>query len=169
MNPRSLLLVCLLCMVVVPVTVVSGSEYMGEGIQLGGSGTMITRVTTVPATAAATAPPEVIAAGALSITTTPAGATVFIDGVQRGISPVTISNLSPGAHMLRIEMNGYTGLTVPVTITAGQTQSYITALSPAAVATDTPSQTASKKTPGFETVLGIAALGAVFSIKKISR
>ena len=169
MNLRSLLLVCLLCMVVVPATIVSGSEYMGEGIQLGGSGNTITQVTTVPATAAATAPPEVIADGSLSITTTPTGATVFIDGVQRGISPATIPGLSPGTHSLRVEMNGYTGFTTPVTITSGQTQTYTTALSPAAVATNTPSQTASKKTPGFETVLGIAALGAVFSIKKTSR
>jgi hypothetical protein len=167
MNPQSLLLVFLLCMVVVPSTIVSGSEYMGEGIQLGGSGTMITRITTVPVTAPATASLAIIAAGSLSVTTTPAGATVFIDGVQRGLSPVTIPDLSPGTHALRVVMNGYTGFTTPVTITSGQTQTYTTALSPAAVAANTPSQTASKKTPGFETVITLFAVGMIMTLKKL--
>jgi hypothetical protein len=64
-------------------------------------------------------------------------------------------------------MNGYTGATVLVTITAGQTQTYTTALSPVATAATNPRPT-SKKTPGFEPVLALFATGAIVTLKKLS-
>lgn len=168
MNYRILLLVFLVCLTAVPVPVASTGNYLGGGIQLGGSGTGITQQTTVATQETASMVPTVMATtGSLSITTTPAGATLFIDGVQRGVSPATIPDLAPGDHALRIEMNGYTGLTVLVTVIAGQTQAYTTALSPAA--TPLPALPAATKTPGFEAVPGIAALGAVFVAKKTFR
>jgi hypothetical protein len=169
MNYRILLLVFLFCLTAGSVPVASTGDYLGGGIQLGGSGSGITQVTTA-ATSAVVVPPTVTAIpGSLSITTTPAGATVFIDHVQRGVSPATIPDLAPGTHALRLEMNGYTQVTVLVTITAGQTQTYTTALSPAVgAAATTSSQPASKKTPGFEPVLALVAMGVIMTLNKLS-
>jgi hypothetical protein len=171
MNYRILLLVFLLCLTAEPVLAASTGDYLGSGIQLGGSGTQITQVTTTATSAAViTVPPPTVTAipGSLSVTTTPSGATIFIDNVQRGISPATITDLAPGSHALRLEMNGYTGVTVLVTITAGQTQTYNTALSPVAAAATMNSRPTSKKTPGFEPVLALFAMGVIVSLKKLS-
>jgi hypothetical protein len=45
--------------------------------------------------------------GELSISSSPAGARVFVDGVLRGNSPVTINNLRKGEHYVQIRMDGY--------------------------------------------------------------
>jgi hypothetical protein len=171
MNYRILFLVFLLCLTAGPVLAASTGDYMGSGIQLGGSGTQITQVTTTaPSAASVTVLPAATAVpGSLSVTTTPSGATIFIDNVQRGISPATIPGLAPGSHALRLEMNGYTGVTVLITITTGQTQTYTTALSPVGgAAAPTTSRPASKKTPGFEPVLALFAMGVIMTLKKLS-
>ncbi len=46
------------------------------------------------------------AATPLTITTTPGGATVTVDGVGVGNSPVTVQ-VRPGPHRLRASMSGY--------------------------------------------------------------
>jgi hypothetical protein len=150
---------------------VSADNYMGGEIVLGGAGPntiKITEITTaVTQPAAATVSPAVLPpSGSLSVTTTPAGATILIDGVQRGVSPATFPDLFAGPHTLLIRMDGYADLSVPVTITKGQTQTYTATLLPAT--TQMPVLPAGKKTPGFEAVGGIAALGAVLVVKKIS-
>jgi len=43
---------------------------------------------------------------AITITTTPAGATVVVDGVAVGAAPVTVP-LNPGPHRLRATLSGY--------------------------------------------------------------
>ena len=170
MNYRILFLVFLICMAVVP-AMTADSNYMGGDIVLGGAGPkQITQVSLV-ITEATTAPVPIQAqqsTGSLSVATSPAGATIVIDGVQRGVSPATIPGLSAGSHTLLVKMTGYADFTAPVTITAGQTQTSTATLSPAAgsAAAPAPIQT---KSPGFEAIFGIAALGAVFLIKKISR
>jgi hypothetical protein len=96
--------------------------------------------------------------GSLSVTTTPPGVEVFLDGGLRGISPITLDNIGPGTHSLLLKREGYADSTVPVMIAAGQTQSYSAAM--------VPESAAPSKTPGFEAALGIAALGAVLLLRK---
>jgi hypothetical protein len=43
----------------------------------------------------------------LEVTSTPAGARVFVDGTFKGVTPVTISGLSRGDHKLAFDMKGY--------------------------------------------------------------
>lgn len=93
--------------------------------------------------------------GSLSVTTTPAGVSIFIDGVQRGVSPATIPGLTPGDHTLLLKLDGYTDLSTPVSITAGKTTEYNTGLAKTA------------KSPGFEFILALAALGAVLIMRRI--
>jgi uncharacterized repeat protein (TIGR02543 family) len=49
------------------------------------------------------------ASGSLSIATTPAGATVFVDyaDASAGISPVVVGNLAPGSHVILLKKTGY--------------------------------------------------------------
>src|SRR6185503_1793548 len=56
---------------------------------------------------AARLPPLRTATGGLSVQTTPADATVLIDGQSRGSTPTVIGDLSPGAHQLTLRRDGY--------------------------------------------------------------
>jgi PEGA domain-containing protein len=45
--------------------------------------------------------------GSLQVATQPAGAQVFIDRQMVGVSPVAVSDLAAGSHVVRIELEGY--------------------------------------------------------------
>jgi hypothetical protein len=66
----------------------------------------------------AAAPAASTATGTLSISSSPAGAVVLVDGDSRGVTPLSIP-LKPGPHKVELR-NGGEPRTVPVTITAGQ-------------------------------------------------
>jgi hypothetical protein len=157
-------------MAVVPATIASG-DYLGGDVVLGGAGPrQITQVTLVitEATSAPVPVQSLASTGSLSVTTSPAGATISVDGVQRGISPATIPGLPAGSHTVLLKLAGYQDLSAPVTIVAGQTQTLTSTLAPAAgpAAAPAPIKT---KSPGFEAVFGLAALGAALLARKISR
>ena len=59
---------------------------------------------------------SVTATGTLAVQTAPAGAAVVIDGVQRGVTPLSVS-VSAGPHTLELSADGV-HRTVPVTVTA---------------------------------------------------
>ena len=123
--------------------------------------------------ATGTAPAQPDTLGSLSITTTPAGAFIFIDGVQRGVTPATIPGLSAGTHTLLLKLDGYQDISTPVTIVAGKTQDYSTGMAKitaaASAATETTNATAMpKKTPGFEFALALVAMGAVLGMRRVS-
>jgi hypothetical protein len=129
----------------------------------------VTQQATATAGAGSTAQPDTL--GSLSITTTPAGAFIFIDGVQRGVTPATIPGISAGTHTLLLKLDGYQDISTPVTIAAGKTQDYSSgmaknaAAAPAAIETTNATATP-KKAPGFAAVLGITALGTILCIRK---
>ena len=78
----------------------------------------------VPAARRFFAPPAAAAEGMLNVSTNPPGAQLFVDGVERGVTPVTVS-LKPGPHSLEVRGNGAPRL-MPVTITSGaQVSQYI--------------------------------------------
>jgi hypothetical protein len=68
------------------------------------------------------------AVGQLSIRTDPPGATVTVDGQRRGVSPLTIDDLAPGAHTVGLQ-NALSSVTEQVTIQAGATASLVVPLS----------------------------------------
>ena len=59
---------------------------------------------------------EEISGRGLAIYTNPAGARVFIDGVERGLTPVTFENLPPGNHLIRLTRDGYRDRIFTVTL-----------------------------------------------------
>jgi hypothetical protein len=110
--------------------------------------------------------------GTISITTEPSGAVIFIDGVQRGISPVTVPDLTPGTHTLLLKLGGYQDLSVPVTISAGRTQSFSSAMLKSSEVPSVTYVTASTTTAtttrssGFEAVAVVGAMGLLLFIRK---
>ncbi|HJL18892.1 MAG TPA: PEGA domain-containing protein [Sandaracinaceae bacterium LLY-WYZ-13_1] len=61
--------------------------------------------------------------------TTPSGATVFVDDEQRDeTTPVTITDLEPGTHTIRAELDNYAPYTAQITVEADQVQQLPTAV-----------------------------------------
>jgi hypothetical protein len=63
--------------------------------------------------------------GSLEISSTPAGleVQVILDGNFRGITPILLSNLSAGSHLLQLRAPGYAERVELVTVSAGQKMS----------------------------------------------
>jgi hypothetical protein len=55
--------------------------------------------------------------GEIVVTSTPAGANIFLDNVFRGISPLTLADVPDGSHVVMVRMDGYTDQTQAVTVT----------------------------------------------------
>ena len=64
--------------------------------------------------------------GALHVQTEPPGQTVFVDDTRRGLSPMTVSDLSPGEHSVSVTGSAGT-FRRAVTIAAGETLSLVVA------------------------------------------
>ena len=57
--------------------------------------------------------------GSLFVTSTPSQATVYVDSVTRGLSPLNITGLSAGGHIVQLTKSGYKAYLENVTINAG--------------------------------------------------
>jgi hypothetical protein len=66
--------------------------------------------------------------GQMQVRTEPAGARVSVDGLPRGTSPVTVSDLAPGEHAVLLESD-FGAVKQVVTIEPGQTASLMVPLS----------------------------------------
>lgn len=61
--------------------------------------------------------PPVVRYGTVNITSQPSGATVFIDGVQRGTTPLTVTGVAMGTHDVTVVKEGYYTYSTQVTVT----------------------------------------------------
>ncbi len=61
--------------------------------------------------------------GSISVRSTPSGASVYLDGNYQGTTPMTISGVVKGGHMVELEKSGYYEWSGQVTVYAGQTTS----------------------------------------------
>jgi serine/threonine protein kinase len=94
-----------------------------------------------PAPAAAPAPPAAVATrGTIVVRSTPARAGVVVDGVWRGRTPLTLSDLALGTHTIRIAERGYSRESREITLSAAQNSQDIQ-VSLAATATSTTGST----------------------------
>jgi hypothetical protein len=92
--------------------------------------------------------------GSLSVTTSPPGALVYLDGVMKGVTPATIPQVPEGPHSVLLVLDGYQDLTTTITVNSGTTSEYITGLQK------------TKKTPGFMALTGILALGILIMFRR---
>jgi hypothetical protein len=95
--------------------------------------------------------------GSLSITTTPAGALVYVDGVMMGVTPTIIPMLAEGPHAVTLMLEGYRDLKTTITINAGTTSEYITGLSK------------TTKAHGFAAGIAILSIGGLFLYRKMRK
>jgi hypothetical protein len=57
--------------------------------------------------------------GTLQLTSSPAGAEIYLDNQYRGSTPSTISGVVPGSHILEFRKSGYKGWKATVTVPSG--------------------------------------------------
>jgi hypothetical protein len=109
------------------------------------------------------------------VTTTPAGAAVYIDGVQRGVSPAVIPGLAAGDHTVLLRRDGYQDLSTPVSITAGTMNEFSTGLTPlpaggtavpVTTAADAAAVPAKTQSPGFVAAAVLCAMGILLLLRK---
>ncbi len=67
-------------------------------------------------------PAAVSAVGIITVTSTPSGATVYLDGVSKGTTSVVIQNVMSGSHTLVLQKAGYNNYTTTVTVIDNQTR-----------------------------------------------
>ncbi|MCB9561365.1 MAG: serine/threonine protein kinase [Kofleriaceae bacterium] len=66
--------------------------------------------------------PHVVAVGQLDVRSTPAGARVYLDGADRGRTPIVLDDVEAGRHELRLELDGHVGRSRYVSVAPGQTE-----------------------------------------------
>jgi hypothetical protein len=102
----------------------------------------------------------------LVIASVPAGAAVFLDGKESGVTPCEIARVKPGEHVLRFEKDQFLAFEKTVTATEGKTDSLsfvLVSLKPQPAQPAAPPPAAKR---GIDTVILIvlASLFAVFGI-----
>ncbi len=75
-----------------------------------------------------TVPP--VQSGTIYAQSSPAGASIYMNGNFYGYSPVTIPNIAPGSYTMKASLSGYTPNTQIVYVYAGQTATYYPTLQP---------------------------------------
>jgi TonB family protein len=69
-------------------------------------------------TAPAATPTPAVVEGAVHIESQPPGATVTVDGVVRGVTPLDVPGLAMGSHEVKVEQKGYAASVETVALTA---------------------------------------------------
>ena len=67
--------------------------------------------------------------GSIQVSSTPSGAKAYLDGAEKGTTPLTISNVAVGSHTVKLTMEGYKDYQVSVSVTGGQTATVSATLS----------------------------------------
>ena len=117
-----------------------------------------TSTTTIQPTVTGTVQPLPTAEfGSISVTTSPPGARVFVDGELKGITPTTIPGLSAGKRTVLLVIPGYLDLNTTIIVSAGKTAEYSTSL------------VTSAKTPGFAVISAALSLGVLLVYRKIRK
>ena len=69
--------------------------------------------------------------GNLSVSSSPTNASVFLDGVLRGNTPIHLPNINAGIHSLNVTKSGYMDFTKLVNVSAGKLTQVSLNLTPA--------------------------------------
>ena len=65
-------------------------------------------------------PPAAAAQGTLVVASKPTGARVVLDGREAGKTPLTLRDVKPGSHKVRLELTGYRSWSSTVRVAAGR-------------------------------------------------
>ncbi len=95
--------------------------------------------------------------GSLTISSSPPGSEIYLDGVYRGTTPLTISDVPEGFHTLELQCHGYSSWSTSVEINGGTELSMNATLAPIVVPTTIPTTvptTMPTPTPDSNPILG---------------
>jgi hypothetical protein len=93
--------------------------------------------------------------GSISVSSSPSGANVYLNNEFKGLSPLTVSSLTPGTYTVMLRLSGYQDWQANTQVTAGQTSQLSATLISAA--TPTPTKTGALPVTVFG-ALGLLAL-----------
>ncbi len=97
--------------------------------------------------------------GAIDVTSSPTGATVYLNNVNKGITPVTLTDLTPGSYTVSLRLSGYTDYSSTVEVNSGTTSYVSASLSPDSTPTQSPA-------PLFGLVAGLGIAGLLASSRR---
>jgi hypothetical protein len=69
-------------------------------------------------------------AGSIRVTSSPSGSAIYLNGNYRGVTPLTIKDLTPGTYSVEADYSGYQSDVSTVTVRAGQQSSVQFTLTP---------------------------------------
>lgn len=73
--------------------------------------------------------------GGFTVSSTPSGASVYVDNVLRGITPLTMTDIPAGSHTLLIQQSGYQDYVSTVQVNSGATNTVVATLNHVATPT----------------------------------
>ncbi len=117
--------------------------------------TLIAKSGTSPGTLPATASPS--GTGTLVVRSTPDGANVYLDGTRLGVTPLTLSTVTPGTHRILLTHSGYTDYEETVQVSIGA-ESEVAA-----------EMTTVQASPGFEGIFALISVGAILILWRSRR
>jgi len=98
--------------------------------------------------------------GAIAVTSSPGGANVFLDNAFRGITPITLSDVPDGSHVVLVRIDGYVDQTRTVTVTG-------TSVTPVTVNLAEIVPTATKSAAGvIPALFGILVVGIFAALRR---
>jgi len=97
--------------------------------------------------------------GIVQITSSPAGANVYMDDKSTGITPLTLPSVNAGTHTLFIRLPGYQDYSTTINLGAGQSLQVDAALTPV------PSPTGAGIFP-FTIIIALAGLAIVLGRRR---
>jgi hypothetical protein len=126
-------------------TVISGISAGSHQVQLTRSGyydytrtASVTAGSTTTVSATLTSIPQTPVTGSLDISSNPSGASIYVDGTYKGVTPKVVSGLSTGTHSVKLTKNGYGDYALSPSVTAGGTTTVSATLSAAVKASAAP-------------------------------
>lgn len=75
-------------------------------------------------------PAAVSAVGNISVSSSPAGATIYLDGQSGSVTPATVESVSPGSHTILLKLTGYQDNSQTVQVSDNQTSTVSATLTP---------------------------------------
>ncbi|MGA2104588.1 PEGA domain-containing protein [Methanoregula sp.] len=93
----------------------------GKAAATSPASTYATDITTTNTTIPPATTTMVPSQGNVSVSSSPPGANVFIDDVYEGITPVNLTGISSGSHVLRLQINGYGDFETSIQVSSGET------------------------------------------------
>ena len=99
--------------------------------------------------------------GQIVVSSSPAGAQVILDNIFRGITPVTLSDITAGSHVVTVKENGYQDSVQTVSVLGGRVSPVTVAL-----AEITPTQTRKSPATILPVIGAIAIIGVVLTMRR---